>query len=153
MPRVNRAVCGAAAVLAFAAVAPASAHGFGHVHPWGLGRGLLGAVVGLATLPIALAAAALSVDEPQAPYQAPYQAPGYAPGMPAPAFYPAPQTYYAPRPAYYPPPAPAYYGVPRAAYYSPRAPYYAPRANYGPRPGYYGSRGSYAKGGYAYPHR
>src|SRR5450432_4367649 len=108
----------AAAALACAPLAPAAAGepGYGHLHPWGLGRGLLGAVVGLATLPIAIASAALSVDEPQAPYQAPYQAPGYAPAAPPPAYYPAPQPYYAPRPAYYPP-APAYYGAPRAAYY------------------------------------
>jgi hypothetical protein len=148
MPGLKRAVYGAAAatMLACAAVAPASAgvHGFGHLHPWGLGRGLLGAVVGLATLPLAIASAALSADVPQAPYQAPYQAPGYAAGAPPPAYYPAPRAYYPAPPAYY---------APHSAYYAPRATYYAPRAGYGPRPGYNGSRGSYAKGGYAYPHR
>src|SRR5476651_1112211 len=92
MQGVKHAVLGmvAAAAITCAPIATAEAHGFGH-HPWGLGRGLLGAVVGLATLPIAIAPAALSATEPEAPYQS---SPGYdgqrryAP----PAYYAAPQT-------------------------------------------------------------
>src|SRR5450631_4664017 len=93
MPGLKRVICGAAAAaaLACAAVAPASAgvHGYGHLHPWGLGRGLLGAVVGLATLPIVIASAALSATEPEAPYQSP-------PGYDGPRSYAPPQAYYAP---------------------------------------------------------
>jgi hypothetical protein len=136
----------AAAAITCAPIATAEAHGFVH-HPWGLGRGLLGAVVGLATLPIAIASAALSATEPEAPYQSSpgYDGPrSYAP----PAYYAAPQTY-APPLAYYAPPR-AYY--PRAPVYSPATrPYYAPRAYYAPRPGYYGGHASYRAGGYAYP--
>jgi hypothetical protein len=166
MPGIKQAFLGSAAVaaLACAPMAPAAAgvHGFGHVHPFGLGRGLFGAVLGLATLPIAIASAALSAgaDAPQPGYAA---QPGYAPQpgyaaqpayVPRPAYYPAPQTYYAPPAAYYPR-APVYYPQPRAYYAAPPA-YYAPRANYAPRPAYYGGYGgrvSYRSGGYAYPHR
>jgi hypothetical protein len=140
----------AAAAITCAPIATAEAHGFGHLHPWGLGRGLLGAVVGLATLPIAIASVALSAIEPEAPYQpsAAYEGPrSYAP---PPAYYAAPQAY-APPQAYYAPPR-AYY--PRATVYSPATrPYYAPRAYYAPRPGYYGGHASYRAGGYAYPRR
>src|SRR5579863_515268 len=103
MPGFKRVVFAAAAAAAIVcvSVAPAEAgpHGYGHLHPWGLGRGLVGAVVGLATLPLVLASAAIeaSVEAPSQPYYAP-----------------PPQTYY-------PPPSPAYYGVPRANY-APRAP-------------------------------
>jgi hypothetical protein len=138
----------AAAALACAPLASAGAHGFGHLRPWGVGRGLFGAVVGLATLPLVIASAALSAAEPQVPYQSP---PGY--GYPRgyaapPAYYGAPQTYYAPRPAYYPR-APIYYPAPRA-YYAPGATY-APRSYYAPRPSYYGQPAYRA--GYAYPRR
>jgi hypothetical protein len=147
----------AAALMVCAPVANAEAHGFGHVHPWGLGRGLLGAVVGLATLPIAIASAALSATGSEAPYQS---SPGYdGPRSYAPpaAYYAAPQSY-APPPAYYA--VPQSYYAPRRAYYSrapvyspaPRA-YYAPGAYYAPRPGYYGGQVSYRPGGYAYPRR
>src|ERR1700726_3009432 len=149
----KHAVLGMAAVAAItcAPIATAGAHGYGHLHSWGLGRGLLGAVVGLATLPIAIASAALSATEPEAPYQSSpgYDGPrGYAP---PPAYYAAPQTYYAPPQAYYAPPR-AYY--PRAPAYAPATrPYYAPRAYYAPRTGYYGGHPSYRAGGYAYPRR
>ncbi len=162
----------AAAAMACAPIATAGAHGFGYLHAWGLGRGLLGAVVGLATLPIAIASAALAANEPEAPNQS---SPGY--GGPRgyaqpPAYYPAPQANYAPPPAYYaaprtnyaPPPAyyaapPAYYAPPRAYYprapvYSPAPrPYYAPRGYYAPHPGYYGGYAAYRAAGYAYPRR
>jgi hypothetical protein len=160
MQGFKHAVLGTVAVVAIACapIATAGAHGFGHLRPWGVGRGLLGAVVGLATLPLAIASAALSATEPEAPYQS---SPGYDGSRsyaPPPAYYAAPQTYYAPPRTYYAP-AQAYYAPPRAFY--PRAPvyssaprtYYAPHAYYAPRPGYYGGHASYRAGGYAYPRR
>jgi hypothetical protein len=151
MPGFKRVVitAAAAAVMACTSVAPAEAgpRGYGHFHPWGLGRGLLGAAFGLATLPLAIASAAIEASVPEAPAQ-----PNYAP---------PPQTYYAPQPqTYYAPPAPAYYSAPRA-YYAPRAPvyysaprtYYAPRSYYAPRPGNYAGYGGYHAGGYAYARR
>ncbi len=127
----------AVAAIAFLPFAPAMAGGpgYGYAHPWGLGRGIVGAVVGLATLPLAIASAVISSVVPAA---APYPAPGYAGGAYgyAPGPYPAPPAYYVPRPAYYP--APRAYHVPR--------PYYAPYAGY---PG----RGYYRPAGSAYPHR
>ena len=161
MPGFKRFVCGSAAtaVLACAPLVSAVAHGhgFGHEHGWGFGRGLVGAVVGLVTLPLVIASAAIEASLPEAPY--PSDEPrGYAP---APGYYPAPQTYYAPPGAYYPR-APVYYAAPRAyyapqgGYYAPRARYapqgYAPRGNFAPR-AYSGGYGSYRSGGYAYPHR
>ena len=141
----------AVAVIACAPVATAGAHGYGHLHSWGLGRGLLGAVVGLATIPIAIASAALSGTEPEAPYQSSPAYEGPRSYAPRPAYYAAPQTYYPPPQAYYAPPR-AYY--PRATAYSPAMrPYYAPRAYYAPRPGYYGGHASSRAGGYAYPRR
>jgi hypothetical protein len=165
MPGFQQTVFGlaAAAALACAPVAPAAAgeHGFGHLHSWGLGRGLVGAVVGLATLPIVIASAVLSAAIPDEPNQSPgYEggAPGYAP---PPAYYgPPQQSYYAPPPAYYAPPQRTYYAPPPAYY--PRAPvyspapraYYAPRTYYAPHPGYYGGgQSSYRSGGYVYPRR
>jgi len=141
----------AAATLACVPIAPALAggHGYGHFYPWGVGRGLVGAVVGLATLPLAIASAVLGASQAQPPYQSPgYQGPqGYAPPpvyyAAPPAYYPAPQSYYAPRPYY--PRAPTYYPAPRT--------YYAPRAYNAPRSGYYGAPGSYRPGGYGYPRR
>jgi hypothetical protein len=153
----KRTVFGSAAVaaLACALATPAAAGGHGLLHPWGFGRGLVGAAVGLATLPLAIASAALSASEPEAPYQPPGYARGYGP---PPAYYAAPQTHYPAPPAYYTAPQ-GYYAPPRAYY--PRAPvyypaphaYYAPRAYYPPRTGNYAGHGSYHSGGYAYPHR
>lgn len=153
MPGIKRAFLGSAAAVALACapMAPAAAgvHGFGHVHPFGLGRGLFGAVLGVATLPLAIASAVLSAGADAASQGPGYvQQPAYAP---RPAYYAAPPTYYAPRAAYYPR-APAYYPQPRA-YYAPRPVYYAPGASYAPRPSYsggYGSRVGYGAGGYAY---
>jgi hypothetical protein len=160
MQGFKHAVLGTLAVAAItcAPIATAEAHGFGHLHPWGLGRGVLGAVVGLATLPIVIASAALSATEPEAPYQSSPAYEGPRSYAPRPAYYAAPQTYYPPPQTYYPPPQ-AYYAPPRAYYprataYSPAMrPYYAPRAYYAPRPGYYGGHASSRAGGYAYPRR
>jgi hypothetical protein len=148
----------AAATIACVPVTPAAAaiHG-GHFHPWLLGHGVLGAVLGLATLPLAIVSSVVDSNESQVGEGSR----GYAPG---PAPYAAPQPYYAPPPAYYPR-APVYYAAPQVSYaprsyYAPR-PYYTPRPNYyAPRPNYYGGyggsnggHGSYRSGGYAYPHR
>ena len=136
----------AAAAIALLPMAPAMAngHGFRPLHLFGLGHGLLGAAVALATLPLALASSvAASVGEPVAPNASPgYTAPayGYAPayGSTPPIAYARP--YYAPYPQYYA----ATRVAPRAAY--------GPRGYYGPHTGYYG-RGYYRAGGYSYPRR
>jgi hypothetical protein len=167
MPGFKRAVIAAAAAasIACASIAPAEAgpRGFGHLHPWGLGRGLVGAVFGLATLPLVIASAAIAASMPDTPAQPNYAQPNYAqPGyaQPPQTYYaPQPQTYYAPPPAYYSAP-PAYYGAPRA-YYAPRAPvyysaprpYYAAHAYNAPRPGNYSGYGGNHSGGYAYARR
>lgn len=147
MPGFKRFVCLSAAfgLLACAPIVPAVAggHGFGHVHGWGLGRGLIGAVVGLATLPLVIASAAIAASVPDAPNAAPQ--PYYAPAA---GYYPPAGAYYQPAPVYHPEPR-AYY-APRP-YYAPRA-YNAPRAYATPAPGrgYYGGSGGYRVG---YPHR
>src|SRR5271167_2748273 len=140
MTKLKQVIVRSAAVAAivFLPLAPAIAggHGYVYVHPWGVGRGIVGAAVALATLPLAIASAVLSSVQPAAQYPAP--APGYGGGAYgySPGPYPAPSAYYAPRPAYYP---------------APRA-YNAPRAYYAPYPGYPG-RGYYRSGVSAYPHR
>jgi hypothetical protein len=146
MPGFKRFVglTAAAAMLACAPILPAVAggHSFGHVHGWGLGRGLVGAVVGLATLPLVIASAAIAASVPDS---------GYASGaVEGPRGYaPAPGVYAAPPPVYYPR-APVYYPT----RYAPRA-YASPRVYSAPASGrgYYGGHGSYRSGGYAYPHR
>ncbi|MGO9991651.1 MAG: hypothetical protein ACLPTF_03930 [Steroidobacteraceae bacterium] len=96
-------------------------------HHFGVVGAIASAIVGVATLPLAIASAVASTVEP----------PQYAP----------------PPPAYYPPPAPYYGGVsgyyaPAARYY-PRPPgYYAPRARYNPYPVYQAA----PRSGY-YPYR
>ena len=119
--------------LAVAPVAPAVAdgrhfggHGF---HHFGLGGVVADVVVGIVTLPLAIAAAAVSYEPRQ--YAPEYSGPqGYESG---PGNY-APQGYYQP---------PSYYGPP-AAYYRPAPRYYAPSAEYDGRPtGNYYSRPRY----------
>ena len=126
----------ASAAIALLPMAPAMAGGpgFRPLHPFGFGRGVVGAAVALATLPLAIASTVLSgVGESVAPYPSS----GYA----GPAYGYAPPVAYAPR-----------------AYYAPYAGYYAPRGGYGPRPyynaraGYYG-RGYHRSGGNSYPRR
>jgi hypothetical protein len=165
MPRFKHPVIALAAAAAIVCIpvlpAAAGVHGYGHLRPLGLGRGLVGAVVGLATLPLTIISAALAASEPEAPEQA---SPGYAAGgrgyAPPPAYYAAPPAYYAAPQSYYPPPrayfparGPVYYPAPRG-YYAPRADartYYAARpGNYGGAN--YGGRGVYRGGGYGYPH-
>lgn len=127
----------AAAAVALLPMAPAMAHGHGFrpFHPFGLGHGLLGAAVALATLPLVVASDVVAgISESVAPYPTEgYAGPpyGYAP----PVAYSAPRPYYAPYPGYY---------APRITY--------APRGYYAPRPNYYG-RGYYRSGGNSYPRR
>src|SRR6202167_3028527 len=97
MPGFKRVVIAAAAAASIActAIAPAEAgpRGYGHFHPWGLGRGLFGAVLGLATLPLAIASAAIEASVPEAPAQPNYAQPNYA----QPNYAQPPQPYYAPQ--------------------------------------------------------
>jgi len=83
------------------APAMAGGHGFRPLHPYGLGHGLVGASVALATLPLVLASTVVAgVSESVAPYPSPGYAPpsyGYAP----PVAYAGPRPYYAPYPGYY----------------------------------------------------
>jgi hypothetical protein len=122
--------------------------------PWALGH-IIRAGVQLATLPLVLASAAASAEQPTAPYP---PAPGYYGG---PAGYYAPPNYYARPPADYgrPPgyyPAPQAYYRPALAYARPMPQYYAqPRGYYAPRTSYFGSYGAHfdRSGGFAYPRR
>jgi hypothetical protein len=118
--------------------------------PWqfGLGAVFAHAFLGVAALPLAIAAAVAAQSRADGGY-APEQ--NYAP----PAAYPPPAYYAAPQPYYAPPPG-VYY-APRPAYYAPAPRYYAPAVSYRPggysyygRPtGYYGARaGYYAPSGY-----
>src|ERR1700733_7878706 len=124
MVRVRQAILGvaAAAMIAVLPLAPAMAdgHGFRPLHAFGLGHGLLGAAVTLATLPLVVASNLVAgVRESVAPYPPRGDsgpAYGYAPAV----------TYAAPRP-----------------YYAPYPGYYAPRVAYGPRP-YYGAHPGYS---------
>jgi hypothetical protein len=129
----------AATAMALLPMAPAMAggHGFSPLHPFGLGRGVIGAAVALATLPLTIASAVVSGAESAAPYPAAgyggaANGYGYAPQV----SYAGPRPYYAPHPGYYA----------------------APRGNYGPRP-YYAAHpgnnghGYYRGGGNPYPHR
>lgn len=133
----------AAAAIALLPMAPAMAngHGFRPLHPFGLGHGLLGAAVALATLPLVVASSVIAgVSESVAPYPAAAPGYGYAPayGYAPPVAYARP--YYAPYSQYYAAPR----AVPRGAY--------APRGYYAAHTGYYG-RGYHRAGGYSYPRR
>jgi hypothetical protein len=143
MSRLRQILLGTAAtaVIAFVPLAPAFAGDIRlGLHPWGVGRGLVGAAVGLATLPLAIAAAVVTGGDARPAYPPPGYAGGYG------------YSYgygYAPRAIYAAPPV---YSVPRAAYYPPARAYYPHPGYYAPRPGY-AVRGYYRPGGYAYPHR
>jgi hypothetical protein len=134
MLKVRQTILGvaAAAAIAILPMAPAMAggHGFRPLHPFGIGHGLLGAAVALATLPL-LVASNVVAGVSEGGYAAP--AYGYAP---PPVAYAAPRPYYAPYPGYY--------AAPRAAY--------GPRTYYGARPGY-DRRGYYRSGANTYPRR
>jgi len=145
MVKVRQAILGitAAAAVALLPMAPAMAGGHGfRPHGFGLGRGIVGAAVALATLPLTIAAAVVSGGESLAEYSAP----GY--GYPAPA-YGSPSYGYAPQVAYA---APRPYYAPYPGYYSAPRVYYGPRPYYAAHPGYYG-HGYYRAGGDSYPRR
>jgi hypothetical protein len=155
MLRLKKTVFAASAVaaLALAPVTPAAAVGF---LPWIVGRHVAGAVLGLATLPFAVASAALAADQPAAPYP---PTPDY--GGPSPGYY-APPNYYARPPVYYAA-APAYYAgrqtryQPGVSYARPLPRFYeAPRGYYAPRSRYiasYGAHVPYRSGSFAYRRR
>jgi hypothetical protein len=139
MVKVKQAILGvaAAAAIALLPIAPAMAggHGFRPLHAFGFGRGILGAAVALATLPLAFASAVVSGADSAAPYPAAANggpAYGYAPQV----SYPGPRPYYAPYPGYY--------SAPRA--------YRGPRPYYAAHPGNYGG-GYYHAGDHTYPRR
>jgi hypothetical protein len=140
----------AVGTLGLIAVAPASA--VGPFLPWILGRHVVGAVVGLATLPLAVAS---SMVQPAAPYPS---APGYggAPGYGVrPSYYAGPPAYYARPPSYYAGPS-SYYRPPvsyaRSAprFYEPARGYSAPHTRY---TGAYGAHVPYQPGRIAYRRR
>jgi hypothetical protein len=154
----------AASAIALLPMAPAMAggHGFRPLHSFGLGRGVVGAAVALATLPLVIASAVVS-GVSGAESVAPYPAAGYGGGGYGGGGYGgggyggggggggyggagygyAPQvSYSAPRPYYAP--YPGYYAAPRG--------YYGPRPYYAAHPGYYG-HGYYRGGGNSYPRR
>jgi len=118
------------AVLALAPIAPAAAAGL--FLPWILGRHVVAAAVGLATLPLAMAS---SVGQPAAPYPS---TPGYG-GVPG---YYAPPNYYAGGAAYYARP-PAYFTGPHGYYSRPAVSYGRTLPRYEPPRGYYASRSRY----------
>ena len=140
----------AVGTLGLMATAPASA--VGPFLPWILGRHVVAAVVGLATLPLAVAS---SMGQPAAPYPS---TPGYG-GAPG---YGSQPGYYGGSPAYYTRP-PGYYAGP-SGYYRPLVPYarsaprfYEPPRGYSaPRPRYtrgYGAHFPYQPGRSAYRRR
>src|SRR5450755_1768909 len=138
MIKVRQSVLGVAATaaIAFLPMLPAMAggHGFRPLHPFGIGHGLLGAAVALATLPLVVASSVVAgVSESVAPYPSSgYAGPAY--GSAPPVAYAAPRSYYAPYPGYY--------AAPRVAY--------GPRSYYAAHPGY-DRRGYYRSGGNTYP--
>ena len=141
--KIKQAIFGVAAATAIAllplAPAMAGGHGFRPLHPFGFGRGIVGAAVALATLPLVIASSVVAGVGDSA---ASYPTQGYA-GPAGPGYGYAPQVAYAtPRPYYAP--YPGYYAAPRVAY--------APRGYYAARPGYY-RRGYYRAGGNSYPRR
>jgi len=144
MVKIKQAIFGVAAAAAIALLPMASAmadgHGFRPLHPFGFGRGIVGAAVALATLPLVIASSVVSsVGESVAPYPTP----GYA----GPAYGFAPSVAYAQQRPYYAP-YPGYFQGPRVAPHGA----YGPRGYYAPRPDYYG-RGYYRSGGNSYSRR
>jgi hypothetical protein len=125
-------------------ITPAAAQEHFHGGPCIVGN-VIGAVATLITLPLTVAAAAVSALQPQAQY------------APAPAYYGAPAGYYAPPGSYAQPPAyyprsPAYYAPPQS-YYRPAPAYAAPMPRYyAPTRGYYAARPAYS-GSYGAPGR
>ena len=157
MPGLKQTVFAAAATAALLClpITPAAAGGPLLFAPWALGH-IIRAGAMLATLPLVVASAAASADQPPAPYA---PTPGYYGG---PAGYYAPPNYYARPPASYARPA-GYYPAPQAyyqpalAYARPMQQFYAqPRGYYAPRTPYPGSYGAHVfdrSGGFVYRRR
>jgi hypothetical protein len=148
MPRVSQislAALGTAALLC-ASIRPAEAAGPLLLAPFALGH-VIGAAARLATLPLAVASAALSESQPAEYPGAPayggsagyYARPNYY--ARAPAYYTAPQVYYRPDLSY---------PRPLSRPYEQSRGYYAPRARYS---GSYGPQSSYRSRGFAYRRR
>lgn len=157
MPVLKRTVFAATAVagLLCIPITPAAAAGPLLFAPWALGHAI-GAAARLATLPLVVASAAVSAQQPPAQYP---QTSGYYAG---PASYYAPPSYYARPPAYYAQPpgnyfAPQPYYRPALASVPPIPRFYAPpRSYYAPREPYYGYHGGQVyprSGGFAYRRR
>jgi hypothetical protein len=157
MPGLKQTVFAAAATAALLClpITPAVAGGPLLFAPWALGH-IIRAGAMLASLPLVVASAVASADQPPAPYP---PTPGYYGG---PAGYYAPPNYYARSPASYarPPgyyPAPQAYYQPALAYARPMPQFYAqPRGYYAPRTPYPGSYGAHAfdrSGGFVYRRR
>jgi hypothetical protein len=148
----KKALVAAIAVGTLGLIAAAPASAVGPFLPWILGRHVVGAVVGLATLPLAVAS---SMVQSAAPYPS---APGYggAPGYGVrPSYYAGPPAYYARPPSYYAGPS-SYYRPPvsyaRSAprFYEPARGYSAPHTRY---TGAYGAHVPYQPGRIAYRRR
>jgi hypothetical protein len=140
----------AVGTLGLIAAAPAAA--VGPFIPWILGRHLVGAVVGLATLPLAVAS---SMAQPAVPYP-PAPSYGGTPGyITQPGHYSGAPGYYSRSPAYYAPPQgynrpPSSYARAAPRFHEPLRGYSAPRARY---TGGYGAHVPYQPGRFAYRHR
>ncbi len=89
-------------------------------HHFGLGGAVVSAIVGVLTLPLAIAAAAIDQPEYESPYQPEYQ--------PPPPNYQPPANYYSAPTPYYP--APMRYYAPPMRYYARPGGYYVPRPRY-----------------------
>jgi hypothetical protein len=104
MVKIKQAILGVAAAAAIAllptAPAMAAGHAFRPLNPFGIGHGLLGAAVALATLPLVVASNVVAgVSQSVAPNSSPgYAGPAY--GYAPPVAY-GPRGYSAPRPGYY----------------------------------------------------
>jgi hypothetical protein len=138
MAKFKQVVVGAvvATAVALLPMSPALAdgHGYRGGHGFGVGRGLVGAAVALATLPLVIASSVVAgVSDSVVPY--PTQQ------------YPAPSYGYAPPVSYARP-----YNAPFSGYYAAPRVGYVPRPYYGGHPGYEG-RGYYRAGGHSYPRR
>ena len=157
MPALKQTVFAATAIagLLWIPITPAAAAGPLLFAPWALGHAI-GAAARLATLPLVLASAVASAQQPPAQYP---PASGYYGG---PAGYYAPPNYYARPPADYAPPVEHYYAPqpyyrPALAYARPMPSFYAPPRNYyAPRASSYGSYGAHVyprSGSFAYRRR
>jgi hypothetical protein len=127
--------------LALAPITPAAAAG-ALIVPWLIARHVVGAVVGLATLPLVVAS--LAAGQQAAPYPPTPDYGGSPSYYPPPNYYGRPPTYYAGSQRYYRPAVHYARAVPRF-YETPRG-YYAPHTRY---TGAYGAHVPYQSGRFA----